>query len=58
MDFLGAPDIGPPLFIGPALASFVTAFIGVYTGAAGRVILLASPAPRRIVTTWSLPWVR
>ena len=41
MDFLGTPDIGPWLFFGLSLASFVTAFIGVYTGAAGGVMLLA-----------------
>jgi uncharacterized membrane protein YfcA len=41
MDFLGTPDVGPLLFSGLTLASFVTAFIGVYTGAAGGVILLA-----------------
>ena len=41
MDFLGTPDIGPWLFFGLTLASFVTAFIGVFTGTAGGVILLA-----------------
>src|SRR5512145_10019 len=41
MDFLGTPDVGPLLFAGLSVASFVTAFIGVYTGAAGGVILLA-----------------
>jgi uncharacterized membrane protein YfcA len=41
MDFLGTPDVGPLLFAGLTLASFVTAFIGVYTGAAGGVMLLA-----------------
>ena len=41
MDFLGTPDVGPLLFTGLFLASFVTAFIGVYTGTAGGVILLA-----------------
>ena len=41
MDFLGTPDVGPLLFAGLSLASFVTAFIGVYTGAAGGVMLLA-----------------
>src|SRR5262245_51738873 len=44
MDFLGVPDVGPLLFAGLALLSFVTAFIGVYTGAAGGVILLAGMA--------------
>ena len=54
MDFLGTPDVGPLLFAGLTLASFATAFIGVYTGAAGGVILLAimaltmSPAPSLI----------
>lgn len=41
MDFLGTPDIGPLLFAGLVVASFVTAFIGVFTGTAGGVILLA-----------------
>jgi uncharacterized membrane protein YfcA len=41
MDFLGTPDIGPVLFLGLSAAAFVTAFIGVSTGAAGGVILLA-----------------
>jgi uncharacterized membrane protein YfcA len=41
MDFLGTPDVGPLLFFGLAGASFVTAFIAVFTGAAGGVILLA-----------------
>jgi uncharacterized membrane protein YfcA len=41
MDFLGTPDIGPWLFFGLTFASFVTAFIGVFTGTAGGVILLA-----------------
>jgi len=40
MDFLGTPDIGPLLFGGLMLASFTTAFIGVFTGAAGGVVLL------------------
>ena len=40
MDFLGTPDIGPLLFAGLTAASLVTAFIGVFTGAAGGVILL------------------
>jgi uncharacterized protein len=40
MDFLGTPDIGPLLFAGLTLASFVTAFISVYTGTAGGLILL------------------
>ena len=41
MDILGTPDIGPLLLVGLSLASFVTAFIGVFTGTAGGVILLA-----------------
>jgi len=40
MDFLGTPDIGPLLFGGLMLSSFATAFIGVFTGAAGGVVLL------------------
>jgi uncharacterized membrane protein YfcA len=40
MDFLGTPDVGPLLFAGLTAASFVTAFIGVYTGAAGGIVLL------------------
>ena len=40
MDFLGTPDIGPLLFAGLTAASLITAFIGVFTGAAGGVILL------------------
>ena len=44
MDFLGVPDVGPLLFAGLTALSFVTAFIGVYTGAAGGVILLAGMA--------------
>jgi uncharacterized membrane protein YfcA len=40
MDFLGTPDVGPLLFFGLTFASFVTAFIGVFTGAAGGVMLL------------------
>jgi uncharacterized membrane protein YfcA len=41
MDILGTPDVGPLMFVGLSVASFVTAFIGVFTGAAGGVILLA-----------------
>ena len=41
MDFLFTPDVGPLLFAGLSLASFVSAFIAVYTGAAGGVLLLA-----------------
>lgn len=35
------PEIGPLLFAGLTFASFASAFIGVYTGAAGGVLLLA-----------------
>ena len=41
MDFLFTPEVGPLMFVGLSIASFVTAFIGVYTGAAGGVLLLA-----------------
>ena len=41
MDFLFTPDVGPLLFAGLSLASFVSAFIAVYTGAAGGILLLA-----------------
>ncbi len=41
VDFLGTPDVGPLLFAGLTFASFATAFIGVFTGTAGGVILLA-----------------
>jgi uncharacterized membrane protein YfcA len=41
MDFLGTPDVGPLLFFGLVAASFATAFIAVFTGTAGGVILLA-----------------
>jgi uncharacterized membrane protein YfcA len=40
MDFLGTPDIGPLGFAALMAASCVTSFIGVFTGAAGGVILL------------------
>jgi uncharacterized protein len=40
MDFLGTPDVGPLLFFGLMAASFATALIGVFTGAAGGVVLL------------------
>jgi len=39
--FLGVPEIGPLLFAALCAASFATAFIGVVTGAAGGLILLA-----------------
>ena len=44
MNFLGTPDIGAGLFAGLTLASFATAFIGVFTGTAGGLILLAMMA--------------
>jgi uncharacterized membrane protein YfcA len=40
MDFLGTPDIGPLAFAALMVASCITAFIGVFTGAAGGVVLL------------------
>ncbi len=40
MDFLGTPDIGLLTFAGLMLASLVTSFIGVFTGAAGGIVLL------------------
>src|SRR3954452_12879180 len=40
MEFLGTPDIGPLTFGGLMLASLVTSFIGVFTGAAGGIVLL------------------
>jgi uncharacterized membrane protein YfcA len=40
MDFLGTPDVGPLLFAGLMLASLLASFIGVFTGAAGGVVLL------------------
>ena len=41
MDFLSTPDVGPVMFASLTFASFATAFIGVFTGTAGGVILLA-----------------
>ena len=41
MDILSSADVGPFLLAGLSLASFVTAFIGVLTGAAGGAIWLA-----------------
>lgn len=41
VSFFSAPDVGPWLFAGLCFASFATAFIGVVTGAAGGLILLA-----------------
>jgi uncharacterized membrane protein YfcA len=40
MDFLGTPDVGMLTFLGLMLASLVTSFIGVFTGAAGGIVLL------------------
>ncbi len=40
MDFLGTPDIGPLVFLALSAASFAAAFVGVFTGAAGGVVLL------------------
>jgi uncharacterized membrane protein YfcA len=40
MEFLGTPGVGPWLFFGLMAASLVTSFIGVFTGAAGGVVLL------------------
>src|SRR6476620_4844165 len=40
MEFLGTPDIGMWAFIGLMTASLVTSFIGVFTGAAGGIVLL------------------
>jgi len=41
MEFFITPDVGPLLFAGLTFASFATAFIAVFTGTAGGVILLA-----------------
>src|ERR1051326_509116 len=40
MDFLGTPDVGLWAFFGLMTASLVTSFIGVFTGAAGGIVLL------------------
>ena len=40
MDFLGTPDIGALVFFGLMAASLVASFIGVFTGAAGGIVLL------------------
>ena len=40
MDFLGTPGIDALTFFGMAVASLVTSFLGVSTGAAGGVALL------------------
>jgi uncharacterized membrane protein YfcA len=41
MEFLGMPDVTPAVFFGLCLSSMVTAFLGVSTGAAGGLLLLA-----------------
>jgi uncharacterized membrane protein YfcA len=41
MEFLGMPDVTPLVFFGLPAASFLTAFLGVSTGAAGGLLLLA-----------------
>ena len=41
MDFFITPDVGLLLFASLTFASFATAFIGVFTGTAGGLILLA-----------------
>jgi uncharacterized membrane protein YfcA len=40
MDFLGTPDVGPLTFFALTGASFAASFIGVFTGAAGGIVLL------------------
>ena len=44
MDFLGTPGVSPLIFSGLTAASFITAFLGVFTGAAGGLILLGMMA--------------
>jgi uncharacterized membrane protein YfcA len=44
MEFLGTPDVGMGLFFGLTFASFATSFIGVFTGTAGGLMLLAMMA--------------
>ena len=39
-DFLGTPGVGLVVFSGLLVASLVTAFVGVFTGAAGGIFLL------------------
>ena len=41
MDFLGMPEITPFVFFGLSAASLVTSFLGISTGAAGGLLLLA-----------------
>jgi uncharacterized membrane protein YfcA len=44
MELLTSPGVDPLMFVGLSLASFATAFIGVFTGTAGGVILLGMMA--------------
>jgi len=44
LDFVGVPGVGPLTFLALTVASFVTAFIGVFTGAAGGLLLLGAMA--------------
>ncbi|MGH6671933.1 MAG: TSUP family transporter [Xanthobacteraceae bacterium] len=44
MHFLSAPNVGTLLFLGLSMASFAAAFFGVFAGAAGGVLLLATMA--------------
>lgn len=41
MDFLGMPDVTPLVFVGLSTASLITSFLGISTGAAGGLLLLA-----------------
>ena len=41
MDLFFTSDVGPLMFAGLTFASFATAFVGVFTGTAGGVLLLA-----------------
>src|SRR3954467_10213828 len=54
MDILSSADVGPLLLAGLSLASFVTAFIGVFTGAAGGVILECGPGDGVVLTNLML----
>ena len=57
-NFLGTPDIGWLTFAALMLASLVTSFIGVFTGAAGGIVLLGLMAtvmpPLALIL--STPW--
>lgn len=44
MEWLSSPGVDPLMFAGLSAASFATAFIGVFTGTAGGVILLGMMA--------------